>query len=70
MKDMRFNLDIMWLDENFTITGIIEDAPACKTDCQVYQANATYVLEVNAGTVKSLGIRLNDTVRLYNAEIG
>jgi len=55
MKDMRFALDLIYLDSNSNIVDIIEDAHPCtapnSSDCAIYtpSAPATYVLEVNAG---------------------
>ncbi|PIN99755.1 hypothetical protein COT72_04950 [archaeon CG10_big_fil_rev_8_21_14_0_10_43_11] len=68
MKDMRFPLDIMWLDENRTITHLVENAPACKTACQIYDANATYILEVNAGIIQALNVSTGDMVMFHFVE--
>lgn len=52
MKDMKFPLDILWLDKQGGIVAIGENVPPCAADpCPVYgpPANARYVLEVSAG---------------------
>lgn len=53
MKNTKLTLDIIWLDESFEILYINSNTPPCTTDlCPSYwpdQAQAIYVLEVNAG---------------------
>ena len=52
MKDMKFPIDIIWLDRQDRIVAIGENVPPCVADpCPVYgpPANARYVLEVSAG---------------------
>jgi len=65
MKNCFIPLDILWLDSKGRIIYIIENAPPCKEEpCPVYQpiGKARYVIELNAGTVKSLGLKLGDRV--------
>ncbi|MDE2027524.1 MAG: DUF192 domain-containing protein [Candidatus Omnitrophica bacterium] len=52
MQNMRFNLDILWIDSRRRIVYIGRGIPACRTDsCPVYTPDepARYVLEVNSG---------------------
>jgi len=52
MKDMKFPIDIIWLDRQDRIVAIGENVPPCLADpCPVYRppADARYVLEVSAG---------------------
>ncbi len=62
MKDMKFPIDIIWLDENYTVLGTVENAPPCKNNCPTYNSRvpAKYVLEVPAGTVKREGLKPGD----------
>ena len=56
MKDMRFPLDIIWIDEKHKIVAITEAAKVCtKEPCAVFDSKepAQYVLEVNAGFVQA-----------------
>lgn len=59
MKNTFIALDIIWMDYSRKIIHIERDVPPCEKDpCPSYQpsGNALYVLEVNAGTTKRLGI--------------
>ena len=60
MKDMKFALDILWLDRGAGIVAVGENLPPCTADpCQVYAPprNARYVLEVNAGFSRAHGLK-------------
>jgi len=55
MKNCRFPIDIVWLDESRTVVHVAEAVPPCKADpCPVYQPlrKAAYVLELNAGQAR------------------
>lgn len=55
MKNCRFPIDIVWLDEARTVVHVAEAVPPCKTDpCPVYQPlrRAAYVVELNAGQAR------------------
>ncbi len=55
MKDMLIPLDIIFLDETFTVNEIKENTPPCdKSPCATYPTNkaAMYVVEVEAGFAK------------------
>ncbi len=62
MMNMKFNLDIMWLDVNGKVVHIVENAEPCidaaHTSLCTYRPDAPgkYVLEVNSGFVKKHGI--------------
>lgn len=51
MKDMKFSIDIIWIDENFQIVGIEKNLPPCGETCPTYESPlpVKYVLEVKAG---------------------
>ena len=52
MKNCRFPIDIVWLDENRRVVHVAEGVPPCKADpCPSYEPlrRASYVLELNAG---------------------
>ena len=53
MKDMKFPIDIMWIDKNNTIVYIQPNLPPCVNDqnCPIYRPNVKviYVLETVAG---------------------
>jgi uncharacterized membrane protein (UPF0127 family) len=52
MKNCRFPIDVIWLDEEGRVVHVVENVPPCKADpCPSYEPlrRASYVLEVNAG---------------------
>jgi uncharacterized membrane protein (UPF0127 family) len=55
MKNCKFPIDIVWLDENRKVVHVEEAAPPCKADpCPVYAPlrRASYVVELNAGQAR------------------
>jgi uncharacterized membrane protein (UPF0127 family) len=55
MKNCRFPIDILWLDEERRVVHVEESAPPCKADpCKVYVPlrRAAYVVEINAGQAR------------------
>ena len=71
MKDMNFDLDMIWLDENFKIVHIEKNAlassydnnnPASSTIFTNGNNLAKYVLEINAGLSNELNLREGDTL--------
>lgn len=63
MKGMRFPVDIIWIDENFTISDITRDVrPNSYPEIFTPFHPAAHVLEVNAGFALRHGISVGDTV--------
>jgi uncharacterized protein len=65
MKNTRIPLDMIFLDSNRRIVGIVESAPPCKFDpCPSYGPNAIarYVLEVAGGQAKAHGLKAGDVL--------
>lgn len=63
MKNMKFSIDILWLDKEKRIIHIEENVPACpKEPCPTYspQSPAAYVLELKAGSVAKHQLKLLD----------
>jgi uncharacterized membrane protein (UPF0127 family) len=65
MKNCRFPIDIVWLDEEHRVVHVAEAVPPCKIEpCPVYtpMKKAAYVVEINAGQARrekaTLGSRL------------
>jgi len=55
MKNCRFPIDILWLDEDHRIVHVAEAVPPCKADpCPSYAPlrRASYVVELNAGQAR------------------
>jgi uncharacterized membrane protein (UPF0127 family) len=62
MKNMRFPLDIIWIDSDKKIVEIYKDAQPCKETCDsiIPKSRAKFVLEVNAGFVEKYKIKAGD----------
>lgn len=59
MKDMRFNLDIIWLDSNKDIVKVMENVEPATYPENFCPANpAKYVIELNSGEAKKQGYQL------------
>jgi len=66
MMDMKFSLDIIWIDSDGIVVHIENDVPPCSAACPSYQPNvsALYVLEVNAGFADSIDLRAGTFIDL------
>lgn len=66
MLNMKFSIDILWLDKNKKIVHIVEKAEPCKSifSCPVYKPpkSSLYVLEFAAGTAKKYGMKVGNAV--------
>lgn len=67
MKGMRFPLDFIWIDGN-TVVDLSENIPAPATPGEqpveiAPKVPASKVLEVNAGTIRRLGVHVGDTAQ-------
>ncbi len=63
MKNMQFNLDMLWISLDGHIVFIGHDIPACTSDpCPVYTPDrkARYVLEINSGYTTSHNWKVGD----------
>jgi hypothetical protein len=74
MKNCKFPIDILWLDEQRSVVHVAEAVPPCKADpCPVYNPlrKASFVVELNAGQARrekavigsTLGFVLPETAR-------
>ncbi len=63
MKDMRFPLDIIWLDSTKTVVHIQPDVvPSTYPETFCPSELAQYVIELNAGQAKRAGITAGQTL--------
>jgi uncharacterized membrane protein (UPF0127 family) len=65
MKNCRFPIDIVWLDEEQRVVHVAEAVPFCEKDpCPVYSPMraALYVLEINAGQARREGVEVGVTL--------
>ncbi len=62
MLNMRFPIDIVWMDSDGRVVDIEEKAKPCASffRCKTYVpgSKAKYVLELNAGSARKLGIKV------------
>jgi uncharacterized membrane protein (UPF0127 family) len=66
MKNCKFPIDILWLDEERKIVHVAEAVPPCKAEpCPVYTPlrRASYVVELNAGQARREKAAVGATVR-------
>jgi uncharacterized membrane protein (UPF0127 family) len=65
MKNCRFPIDILWLDDDKKVVHLHEGAPPCaKEPCPVYSPlrKARYVVELNAGQASREGATVGAAV--------
>ena len=68
MAEMRFALDIAWLDEHGRVLAVITDAPPCAASpCPLYEPpgseRSTSVLELPAGEAGRHGIEVGSIIQ-------
>ena len=70
MKGMLFPIDIIWINENKEVVYIKENLQACLENCQLFTPDkkSKYVLEVKAGIVDKIDIKIGDEV-IFGAEL-
>lgn len=65
MKDMRFPIDIIWLNETGVVVGLTEGATSESFPESFYPASpARYVLETNIGFIGKHGLKLGDVAEI------
>lgn len=71
MKDMNFDLDMIWLDKDYKIVHIEEKAkansynPKNPSESKIFSNGnklAKYVLETNAGLVNKMNLKVGDNL--------
>ena len=65
MKNCRFPIDIVWLDEDKKVVHVTPNVPPCKADpCPSYQPmrKAAYVIEMNAGAAQKQKVAVGSAV--------
>jgi len=63
MKNVRFPIDILWLDREKRIVHMVKRVPPCKKDpCPTYSPvrPSVYVLELSAGKTDEMGLKPGD----------
>jgi uncharacterized membrane protein (UPF0127 family) len=67
MKNTRIALDIFYFDSKLKLVSVSESTPSCRIpQCPSYPSKgpAQYVLELNAGKAKQLGVQPGDPLEL------
>lgn len=71
MREMKFALDFVWIDENLTVVEITKDVPPPTPETPLQglpqyspKSEVRYVLEINAG--ESRGLLIGDRVTIHN----
>jgi uncharacterized membrane protein (UPF0127 family) len=64
MKDMRFSIDILWLDSAYRVVDIKQEAtPDSYPEIFRPSTSARYVLELPAGSVERFGVGVGDSIQ-------
>lgn len=64
MKDMKFAIDIIWFDSNKKVVSIKQNAtPESFPETFCPDNDSQYILEVPAGVVSEIGIKLGDQAK-------
>lgn len=73
MKNCRIALDILYFDAGLRLVGQALEVPPCSlgNNCPAYPsgAPARYVLEVNPGTARKLGVQLGDVLKVEGVRL-
>jgi uncharacterized protein len=72
MRNTRIPLDIIYLDRDLRVVSIVHNARPCRSQrCPSYPSDgpAMYVLEVNAGQARALGLQRGDALVVGNLEL-
>jgi hypothetical protein len=67
MKNTLIPLDIVWIDNNYKVVFISQNVQPCKSlicPSVMPESKARYVLEVNAGIVEQINLKLGDEIKL------
>lgn len=63
MKNTPISLDMIFIDRGYRIVGIVEQAVPFSLDPRSVGTPSQFVLEINGGLAKRLGIEAGDTVQ-------
>lgn len=63
MKNTYIPLDMIFLDKDKKVIGILENIPPMTLDQRTIGKPSKYVIELNAGAVKEIGLKVGDSVK-------
>jgi len=72
MRNTRIPLDIIYLNRDLEVVSIVHDARPCRTrQCPSYPSRgpAMYVLEINGGQARELGLERGDVLTVGNISL-
>ncbi len=71
MKNTLIPLDIVWIDDNFTVVQVVNAQPCITDPCTIYtpQTWSTYVLEIAAGMASKNDIVKWSVMKFRNIDI-
>ena len=70
MEDMRFSLDMLWLNASKQVTYIKSDAtPGSYPQQFCPPSPSQYVIELNAGTARAVGVHIGQTINFYSPDV-
>lgn len=67
MKGVLEPLDIVWIDDEKKVVGVLERLPVCRgEDYDIYRpsSNISYAIELKGGTAKNIGLKVGDNIEL------
>ncbi len=70
MKDMKYPIDIIWVDSEYKISYLVDSAQPSSYPEIIYKnpsqsrANDAYIIEINSGEIKRLQLKLGDEIIL------
>ena len=62
MKNTLISLDIIFVSKNYKIVDIVNNAKAMSKEILTSRVKAKYALEINAGLVKKLNIKIGNNI--------
>ena len=66
MKNTKIPLDMIFIDDQGRIVGIVENAEPMTTDPRNVKGSSQFVLEINGGISRKEGLRAGQMVRFVD----
>ena len=70
MKDTPIPLDMIFIDRDWKIVGVVHEATPFSLDSRSVSLPSQYVLEINGGLARKMGIERGDRVRFDQVPVG
>lgn len=69
MKDTFIPLDIIFVDKEWKVAGMLTDVPVLNSEKRGIEKPSRYVIELNAGAAARLGVREGSRVRVVAGSV-